>query len=221
MIATRSCAVPACAGRRRWPCTALPVQIAASVQTRQSVCGARLLGGPCNIRTATWPMRCNKSFMCRGRDLISKLLVVKPNRRLTASEALGHAWFAQQPRPDDAVPLDRALSNLCALDQRFRVVVTSVVAASRISATLSRITDGMRTTGSMDSGRQVLRTTGSVLPLTATSDAVDATDGTRQMWDKEVVSEGVWGRTEGVLDTVVEDEHYDTGGNSHAGALDS
>lgn len=160
--------------------------------------------------------RCDQSFVCRGRDLISKLLVAKPKRRLTASAALGHAWFAQHPSAEGSMPLARALSNLRTLDQRFRVAVTGIVAASRMSATLSYITDGRRTTRSTDSGRRALRTTGSIVPLAATSDAADATGGTQQMWDKQTMSEGLWERTDGVLDTVVEDE---TGGTSHAGEL--
>lgn len=135
---------------------------------------------------------------------MSRLLAVRPEQRLTAPQALAHAWFTPG-RGAAAVALDATLGNLRMLDLRFRVAVRGVVAARRISSTLSRISEGFRTTRSTDSMR--LRSTVSVVPESVVNDAAAAAEAGgagKQAWGKQIMAEGVWGRADGGLETVSE-----------------
>lgn len=157
--------------------------------------------------------------MCRGKDLISRLLVVDPGRRLTADQALSHKWLHSGVR--EAVHLEPALENMRTLPIRLRVAVASVIAAGRLSATLSRISDGLqgwptdnRLPSMTSNGMPRLRGTGSIVPTSVASDAasVSAICGVDvQTRGKQLMVEGMLGVIDAGLDTVEE-------GMSHNGS---
>lgn len=152
--------------------------------------------------------------MCRGKDLISRLLVVDPRLRLTVGQALSHAWFRGSGGAD--VVLAGALENMRAFGLRMRVAATGVVAVGRISATLSRISDGLQGARSTadsalprgaSGGSTRPRGTGSIVPTLSVPDASSAASagsGGAHTWEKQLVLEGGCGRVDVGLDTVAE-----------------
>ena len=48
------------------------------------------------------PVALDHAFTEAGYDLIEKMLRWNPQERITASDALDHAWFKEVPRPTEA-----------------------------------------------------------------------------------------------------------------------
>ncbi|GAA6002904.1 uncharacterized protein JCM10292_001366 [Rhodotorula paludigena] len=111
--------------------------------TEQSMPGWRQLTGVEGFKDQQWP-DCGRSIKANWAaksksdlfgDLIDKLLVLDPEKRLTADEALDHDWFWSEPFPADPADMPKHMSSH-EYDKRRRIEAQQAFAAAQQPAQL-------------------------------------------------------------------------------------